>query len=214
MHTYFNLSDQEPFKAGNTGNGYPGRDEAMRILIESERHNPGPWKEHSIVVAECAGKTAAACGDMDPEKAYVLGLLHDIGRRFGKGHMRHIIDGYLYMKKLGYPEAARICITHSFCLQNIQDYIGKFDVSPQELELIKTLLEGYTYDDYDLLIQLCDSVALPEGPTDLDTRMDSVAVRYGYYPPAKRRRNYELKEYFEEKTDRNFYDIIGKGEAE
>lgn len=193
-----------------TGAGYPDREEAMRILTDSEKRNPGPWKEHSIVVAQCAERIAAACRDMDPEKAYVLGLLHDIGRRFGKGHMRHIIDGYLYMKELGYPEAARICITHSFNIQKIQGYIGKFDVSHDELELISVLLDSYTYDDYDCLIQLCDSVAMPEGPADMDARMDSVAVRYGYYPPEKRRRNYELKDYFERKMDRNFYEVIGK----
>ena len=27
-------------------------------------------------------KIASACGDMDVEKAYILGLLHDIGRKF------------------------------------------------------------------------------------------------------------------------------------
>ena len=31
---------------------------------------------------------------MDSEKAYVLGLLHDIGRKFGKRHLGHVSDGY------------------------------------------------------------------------------------------------------------------------
>lgn len=197
---------------GGVGNGgaFPDREEAMKILEDGEKCNPGPWKEHSIVTARCAEKIALACGDMDGEKAYVLGLLHDIGRRMGKGHMRHIIDGYFYMKELGYPEAARICVTHSFSIQSIQDYIGRFDVSAEELELIKALLDSYTYDDYDRLIQLCDSVALPEGIVDMDIRMDSVAVRYGYYPPEKRRKNYEIKKYFEEKMGRGLYEVIGR----
>lgn len=190
--------------------GFPGREEAVKILEDGVKCNPGPWKEHSIVTARCAEKIAGACGGMDCEKAYVLGLLHDIGRRMGKGQMRHIIDGYLYMKELGYPQAARICVTHSFSIQNIQDYIGKFDVSIEEVELIRALLESYTYDDYDRLIQLCDSVAMPQGPVDLDTRMDSVAVRYGYYPPEKRRKNHELKEYFEAKMGRRLYEVIGR----
>ena len=60
----------------------PTREEAHRILEEAEPHNPGPWVKHCITAAHCAEKIAAACG-MDADKAYVLGLLHDIGRRYG-----------------------------------------------------------------------------------------------------------------------------------
>jgi len=31
---------------------------------------------------------------MDAEKAYVLGLLHDIGRKFGVRHLGHVSDGH------------------------------------------------------------------------------------------------------------------------
>ena len=34
---------------------------------------------------------------MGAEKAYVLGLLHDIGRKFGVRHLGHVSDGYAYM---------------------------------------------------------------------------------------------------------------------
>ena len=51
---------------------------------------------------------------MDAEKAYVLGLLHDIGRKFGVRHLGHVSDGYRFMMSLGYDEAAKICLTHSF----------------------------------------------------------------------------------------------------
>ena len=43
--------------------------------------NPGPWGKHCLTAAHCAEKIASACGDMDVEKAYILGLLHDIGRK-------------------------------------------------------------------------------------------------------------------------------------
>lgn len=52
-------------------------------------------------------KIAHACGDMDSEKAYILGLLHDIGRKFGVRHLGHVSDGYTYMKQLGYDEVAK-----------------------------------------------------------------------------------------------------------
>ena len=63
------------------------------------------------------------------------------------------------MKQSGYDEVAKICLTHSFNNHTIDDYIGKFDVSDEELRLIKTELDKAVYDEYDRLIQLCDSLA-------------------------------------------------------
>lgn len=108
----------------------PTREKAVEILIESEQLNPGPWGDHSRVAASCAEKIAEKVG-LDSEKAYVLGLLHDIGRRFGVYHFRHVVDGYNYMSKLGYDEVAKICLTHSFSTQDIHAYIGNFDVSDE-----------------------------------------------------------------------------------
>ncbi len=34
----------------------PERAEAERLLREAEQHNPGPWGNHSRVVAHCAEK--------------------------------------------------------------------------------------------------------------------------------------------------------------
>ena len=61
---------------------FPTKEQAEELLKEAEKHNPGPWGNHSRTAAHCAGKIAFYCDDMDEEKAYVLGLLNDIGRRF------------------------------------------------------------------------------------------------------------------------------------
>lgn len=84
----------------------------------------------------------------------MLGLLHDIGRKFGVRHLGHVSDGYAYMMKLGYDEVAKICLTHSFHNHTVDEYIGKFDVSEEELCLIKTELSNIEYDEYDRLILL------------------------------------------------------------
>ena len=99
----------------------PSREKAEQLLQEGLQKNPGPWGDHSKTAAHCAEKIAAACGDLDPEKAYVLGLLHDIGRTFGVRHLGHVSDGYSYMKKLGYDEVAKVCLTHSFATQTLED---------------------------------------------------------------------------------------------
>lgn len=188
----------------------PTRAEAQRLLTEAESCNPGQWGDHSRVAAHCAEKIAAACDGMDAEKAYVLGLLHDIGRKFGVSHMKHIWDGYTYMMSLGYEEVAKICLTHSFSIQNIHDYIGRFDIEDDKVRELEQALAAAEYDDYDRLIQLCDSLAGSEGVLDIEERMNDVKRRYGSYPQEKWDANLRLKAYFEEKAGRDIYEVVEK----
>ncbi|UTC74019.1 HD domain-containing protein [Treponema sp. OMZ 792] len=178
----------------------PSKEEAERLLEEAYLKNPGPWREHSIVAGKCAQKISSACKDLDPVKAYILGLLHDIGRQEGVTALAHVIDGYEYLMKLGYDEAARVCITHSFSIKDIETYIGKNDVGPEAYKKIKKLIDEYEYDDYDRLIQLCDSIALPQGSAKIEERMGDVKKRHGYYPQDKWDKHIELKKYFEQKS--------------
>lgn len=187
--------------------GYPERAEAERLVREAESCNPGPWGNHSRVAAQCAEKIAVAAG-LDPEKAYSLALLHDIGRKFGIKHLAHVYDGYQYMMELGYPDAARSCLTHSFCLPKLEVYIGNFDIPQEQQELLQRLLNGLAYDDYDRLMQLCDCLAGSEGVVDMEARMLDVKRRYGFYRQDKWDTNLWLKRYFEEKTGKNIYEIV------
>lgn len=180
--------------------------QAIALLYEAEECNPGLWIQHSICVANCAEKIADKCG-LNTEKAFVLGLLHDIGRKFGITHFSHIVDGYYYMMELRYDEQARICLTHSFPRQRINDYIGNFDVSKNEVNAFSELLNKCHYDDYDKLIQLCDALSGTD-IMEMNKRMDDVANRYGHYPEGKRKANLELKEYFEHKAKENIYRLV------
>lgn len=191
----------------------PSRVMAEQLLEESAKLNPGPWQAHSMAVAKAAEKIAkaviAAGGtSLEPEKAYIYGLLHDIGRRCGYTYMAHVIDGYEYLSSMGYENAARICITHSFNLQTTEDYIGKVDITEAQLEKIKNLLASYEYNDYDRLIQLLDSTCGADGTQNLEARMGDVKNRYGYYPQAKWDKNFELKSYFEKLMGKDFYEVI------
>lgn len=188
----------------------PTREEAMELVRDGLLCNPGPWGKHCLTTAHCAKKIASACENMDAEKAYILGLLHDIGRKFGVKHLGHVLDGYLYMKSLGYDDVARICLTHSFNNHTVDEYIGKFDVSGDELSFIKTELDKIMYDDYDMLIQLCDSLAGTEGVLDIQQRMDDVKKRYGFYPKNKWNTNIRLMNYFEKKANKNIYVVCEK----
>ncbi len=188
----------------------PTREEAERLLKEAENCNPGPWGNHSRVVAHCAEKIAQECGDIDAGKAYIVGLLHDIGRKFGTRHLGHVYDGYTYMLSLGYDEAAKVCLTHSFNNKTIDDYIGNFDTSEEETRVICETLEDTKLDEYDRLIQLCDSLAGAEGVLDIEERMNDVKRRYGSYPKDKWDTNFALKSYFESKAGKDIYEVVEK----
>ena len=85
--------------------------------------------------------------------------------------------------------------------------MAKMDVSIEQAEEVKMALGEYEYDDYDRLIQLCDSVATAEGVVDITERMTDVKTRYGKYPQPKWDKNLELLEYFQRKTGRNIYEL-------
>ena len=188
---------------------YPTIEEAKELLREAELRNPGPWGNHSRTAAHCAQFIAARSG-MDAEKAYVLGLLHDIGRRFGKRHLGHVSDGYSYMMSLGYDDVARICLTHSFNQGKLEAYVGNFDTTEAETNLIKIKLQEAKMDDYDKLVQLCDSISGAEGVMDIIERMSDVKRRYGDYDQDKWNANLALKDYFEKKMGIDLYEAVDK----
>ena len=188
---------------------FPTKEEAEALLAEAESCNPGPWGNHSRTAAHCAEAIAKRAG-MDAERAYVLGLLHDIGRKFGKRHLGHVSDGYSYMMSLGYEDAAKICLTHSFNEKIIDKYVGRFDTTEEETQLIRTQLAAAELDDYDRLIQLCDAISGAEGVMDIIGRMTDVKNRYGAYDPEKWNKNLRLKEYFEGKMGIDLYEAVDK----
>ena len=179
-------------------------------VAEAEKLNSGLWIAHNRTAGFCASAIAEKCDNLNPEYAYALGLLHDIGRREGVTNMKHIIDGYRFMLSMGYDDSARICLTHSFPYKNINLYNGKNDCSEEETEFIRSFLENTEYDDYDRLIQLCDAISFPSGATFLEKRLVDVVMRRGFndYTLQKWKAFFELKEYFDNKTQTDIYKIL------
>lgn len=188
----------------------PSREIALEELRIAGEMNPGPWTEHSLNAAEAAGLIAAACGDIDPERAYICGLLHDIGRRTGVSATRHIIDGYDYTAAKGWGEVSRVCLTHSFPIKDIDADIAKKDITREQYEFIKNYLNSVEYDDYDRLIILCDALADANGFCILEKRFVDTTRRYGIYPFTLGRwdKTLEYKKYFEDKAGCSVYSLL------
>ena len=157
----------------------PTPDIAEQLLAEAAMRNPGPWVAHSRHVALAARLIAARHPRLDVDTAYILGLLHDIGRREGRSHMRHLVDGYRFLSGLGYADAARISLTHSFPIPNIGVYAGERDCSPSDLAFLEHFIATVQFNEYDRLIQLCDAIALPSGFCLMEKRIVDVALRLG-----------------------------------
>lgn len=157
----------------------PSLEEATQMMDEAEKRTPGPWVKHSVFAAQAAKRIASRVPSLDPSTAYLLGYLHDIGRQEGSSDMRHIIDGYDYLTRLGFDDAARICLTHSFPLKNIDSAAGKWDCTPEQFEFVRNYLAGIEFTAYDRLIQLCDAISLPTGFCLIEKRMVDVAMRHG-----------------------------------
>ena len=194
---------------------FPAPETARRELELAAQANPGLWVRHSQNTGEAARRIAARCPGMDSEKAYVCGLLHDIGRRTGLAAVLHIIDGYDYAMAQGWDEVARVCLTHSFPIQDIEADIGKKDITPQQYRFIQQFLEQVEYDEYDRLIILCDSLADANGFCILEKRLVDTTRRYGAFPFTVERwnRTFAIKEAFEARIGCSVYRLLPGIEA-
>lgn len=186
------------------------KENAERALKDALKSNPGAWADHSRYVAAACKNIAMRCENMSADLAYLLGLLHDIGRYAGVSSEKHLIDGYRYCMERGWEKAAQICISHAFMIQDIDTSIGEFDVSREDYRFMKEFVANAVYDDYDRLVQLCDSLALPTGFCLLEKRFVDVTIRYGVHPATVDRwkKILEIKELFEGKMGCSVYRVL------
>ena len=186
------------------------RSEAEKALEFAAKANPGLWVDHVRYVAQACGNIAERCPHLDTEKAYLYGLLHDIGRHAGVTSERHLLDGYRYCMDRGWEKAAQICISHAFMIPDISTSIGVFDMPEADRAFMDAFVRAAEYDDYDRLVQLCDALALPTGFCLLEKRFVDVALRYGgsQVLVERWRRVLQIREHFEKLMGCSIYEVL------
>lgn len=188
---------------------YPNVEEALNELNIAGKMNPGPWVKHSENVGIAAKNIAHCIPELDEEKAYIIGLLHDIGRRVGIVNIpTHAYEGYKYCVQKNWDEVARICMTHSYVFMK-----DEFNYEPQTLEeqeIKKYILGCGEADDYDKLIQMCDALATDYGFVILEKRFVDVTRRYGIMEDYIKGWDvtFEIKEDFERRMGCSVYDVL------
>ena len=186
----------------------PTIEEAKKELEIAENLNPGPWTKHSLNVGIAARNIASKISGMDADKAYIVGMLHDIGRRVGVVNIpKHVYEGYKYAMDKGWNEVAKICMTHSYPLMKEE---FNYNPSTDEEKVIKDLICNSQVDDYDKLIQICDALATDYGFVILEKRFVDVTRRYGIMETYIKgwEITFQNKEYFEAKMGCSIYDVL------
>lgn len=197
----------------------PTREEAHKIVMSMGDELPYIQEHymqcfaHYLRVAKNAEEIAKTLEHLDSEKAYVIGLLHDYGKvdEFRDKRAFHGLSGYKRLMAMGYDEAARAALVHSF--------FEKEKITPERyasydreaiLECARILSER-PFDDYDRLIHLADLLSISTRPTTIEARFEYLAVAYDIDDELlkdKYRLALDLKRYFDELCGQDVYDIL------
>lgn len=165
--------------------------------------NTSGWISHSLYEARAMQKLATFLG-IDPEKAGILGLLHDYGRKFTHD-FSHVTRGYEALIDAGWEDEARATLTHSFinagrcatCDPAEEGFFIDEEGKPAwtddaKKDDITDVLENMQYDEYDTLLNIADLISTAQGITSPFERVQDVATRK---TPDIRNRAYFLSEF-------------------
>lgn len=127
----------------------------INYYLKEDNPNFGKWVKHSYLIGKTAKNMAEELG-LDPDIAYAVGCLHDVGKYDKKKGARHIIRGFEILRSETYFFPARIAMTHSFLIKDVDSYSGKMNIKEKDKKFIEDYLFQIEYNDYDKLIQLLD----------------------------------------------------------
>ena len=163
------------------------------------------WITHSI----CVGNTASIIAkelNLDVDYAKTLGYIHDYGKVVGD-FSKHDINGFNYLKDLGYDEEYySICLTHGYLNNDVMCAAGGI---PEDIPFRTEYIKTHKCSIYEKLICLCDLMCTQE-MIGIDKRLIDVIIRYGAYSNTQYhvKETYKLKEYFDNLLGYNLYKLF------
>lgn len=181
--------------------------EKAREMLEEARKETSDdhWINHSICVGDSAGKIAEKL-NLDVDYAKTLGYIHDIGKAVGE-FKEHVINGYKYLKELGYDdEYANVCLTHSYLNNDVNCVAGGI---PKNIPFRTEFIKNHEYTIYEKIINLCDLMCTDTIMT-IDKRLIDLIIRKGVYENTQYhiKEAYKLKQYIDEQLGFNLYDLF------
>ena len=136
-------------------------------------------------------------------------MLHDIGRIKDETvtHVPHSLEGYNYLRKIGFPDVAPICITHNFIDPDIkaEDY-PTYDA--KSFETARNFLQKIRYNDYDRLVQLADLFSRGKEILSIRQRLDKNKQFYHIKNLSYEDKAFGLRDYFNQKYNLDVEQIV------
>lgn len=163
------------------------------------------WITHSICVANTASIIAKEL-NLDVEYAKTLGYIHDYGKAIGE-FSKHDINGFNYLKGLGYDEKYySICLTHGYLNNDVMCAAGGI---PEDIHFRTEYIKTHECSIYEKLVCLCDLMCMQD-MVGVDRRLIDVIIRYGAFPNTQYhvKEVYKLKEYFDNLLGYNLYKLF------
>ena len=181
-------------------------EKAREMLEEARKKSTDDrWINHSICVGDTAGKIAEKL-NLDVNYAKTLGYIHDIGRGIGDSK-DHVMNGYYYLKELGYDdEYANVCLTHSYLNNDVNCTAGGI---PRNIPFRTEFIKNHEYTIYEKIINLCDLMCTDIIMT-VDKRLIDLIIRRGAHENTQYhiKETYKLKQYIDEQLGFNLYDLF------
>ena len=168
------------------------------------------WITHCVCVGDAAAKIATALNekgfDLDIDKAKTLGYIHDIGKAVGPFN-KHVMNGYEYLKDLGYDEEYyNICLTHSYLNNDVNCTAGGI---PVDIPFRTKFIKHHKFTIYEKIINLLDLMCTKQVNT-IDKRLIDIMIRKGVAQNTQYhiKETYNLKAYFDNLLGYSVYDLF------
>lgn len=181
---------------------------------------------HMMKVGENAYKvarqTAGKPNALDPDKAYALGLLHDVGRWRPSSlkNVPHEVIGYKTLQMLGLEEAAPIALTHSMPASKFTrgDFAkGAIFMGNADSQIYsERFIRGHEMNDYDRLIQFCDVISNHDCNRKIEDSLAGFQARFGFSQERedKFKAIIDAMHQFEDKFGINIYETVTIGKTD
>lgn len=181
----------------NYGN-IPNKDKINFYLIEDNK-NLGPWVTRSKIIGKSAKIIGKELG-LDEDITFACGSLFDIGKKEKKNGLENNLRSFHILRNESYFFPAKIAISHSFILKDINSYLGEMNLKEKDIITIKNLLLSYSYTDYDKLIQVLDN-SITDNYLGIEKKQEILKEKYGKIPfeDERLKKLIEYEKYFENK---------------
>lgn len=156
--------------------------------INDGKINTSEWLSHSLYMGEACASLAKML-NLNANTARTYGLLHDFGRKYSHS-FDHVTKGFEKLYDIGWHSESIGCLTHSFvnggrCSNNepaVEGFYVDENGNPHwenniQKDDITLFLENYTYNEYDLILNISDLIATSNGIVAPHERIADIATR-------------------------------------